>query len=196
MNNFSWSTIPLGTYAAIDALSRSESNPLANDVSMLSLITGKPEEYYTEQIHTKQLAAERKKLHDFLNTEINEHYYPTFKCNGRKYKVSESMEEFNVAQLEGISGLGLTEENFAAKSPIAMAILCKEKRTWKFWRKPLSLTERSNDFEKHLPTSIGMGIVRFFFLYSKELLPIVLEKINKETLRMKEQLSRSSESKK
>lgn len=186
---FDWSKIPLGRYAEIDALSRAHTtNPLANDITMLSLVTGKDEKFFEEEIHLTQLSKERQKLHKFLNQEMKAKYFQTFKCNGRKYKVSQSMEEFNGGQLEAISALQLTDENFASKSHFTMAILCNEKKTWKFWRKELPIQERAKEFEQHLPTSIGIGIINFFFLYSTHLYPIVLEKIKKDTEKIMEQM--------
>lgn len=197
---FSWQTIPLGTYAAIDALSRAKaSDPMQQDVSLLSMLTGKTEEYFMG-IPFPELTRLRKEMHDFLSKTPEEKYYPEFECNGRKYKVSESMEEFTGAQLEGISALQLTDENFASKSHYAMAILCKEipkevkKKTFVFWETEfiteptLTIHERAADFEKHLPTSIGMGVVSFFFLFSQTLLPLVLGKVNKEMNQITEQL--------
>lgn len=191
--DFSWQTIPLGTYAAIDALSRAmASDPMQQDVSLLSMLTGKTEEYFME-IPLPELTKLRKEMHDFLSKTPEEKYYPEFECNGRRYKVSETLEEFNGAQLEGISALQLTDENFASKSHYTMAILCKEipkqkmvRKKILFWKTKLvdiptlGVKERAGEFEQHLPTSIGMGIISFFFLYSQELYPLVLGKVNRE----------------
>jgi len=99
--------------------------------------------------------------------------------------VSETMEEFNGAQLEGISLLKLTAENFGEKASLVMAILSKEKFVWyKFWQKKLSIKETAKLFDEFLPTSIGIGISNFFFLYSHHLLPLVLEAVQKEAEEM------------
>lgn len=203
--NFSWQTIPLGTYAAIDTLSRADaSDPMQKDVSLLSMLTGKDEEHFM-QIPLPELTRLRKEMHDFLNKGIEEQYHPEFECNGRKYKVSESLEQFNGAQLEGISALQLTPENFASKSHIAMAILCNEipkeiavrKKGLMFWKKgiviqpALNVHKRATDFEKHLPTSIGMGIVNFFFLYSQQLYPLVLDRVNREMNEITEKMKKT-----
>ena len=191
MLNLSWSTITLGTYAAIDTLSRAKvSDEMQRDISLLSMCTGKTEEHF-ENISIIELSTNRRELHEFLSKDIQEKYHPIFKCNGRKYKVSESMGEFTGAQLEGISALQLTAETFAPKSHYALSILCKEIESAGFWirpNKPLSVKERAEDFEKHLPASIGMGIVNFFFLYSQHLYDSVLAKIIRDTEKLRGQL--------
>ena len=193
MNQYTWEKIPLGTYAAIDALLRHPaSNEMQRDITILSMITGKPERYYEEEIHLTQLSKELQKLRAFLGIELQAKYTPKFKVKGRKFKVSETLDEYNVGQLEGISLLKLTPENFAEKSGLCMAILCKEKKGLRFWRDELSLEQKQKLFEESMPTSVVIGIVQFFFVCSQALLPIVLEKVERETKQMIDQMKKDN----
>jgi len=182
---FDWSKIPLGTFSAIDVLSKAKvTDEIQRDITLLHLITRQSESYY-EQIPLSELQIHRTQMHNFLNTQMEGRYQKYFWCKGRKYMVSETMEEFNGAQLEGISLLKLTAENFGEKASLVMAILSKEKFVWyKFWQKKLSIKETAKLFDEFLPTSIGIGISNFFFLYSHHLLPLVLEAVQKEAEEM------------
>jgi len=181
----------LGNYGAIDTLLRSEcSDMMQRDISLLSLATGETEQVF-EEMNLIELGKLRIELHEFLSKEIEEKYIPLFNCNGRNYSVRDSMESFTVKQLEGISALQLTTETFAFKSHLTMAILCEEIPRRGFLgntTKCLDVLDRAKDFEQHLPASIGMGIVNFFFVCSENLLPILLEKAKREMGKVQNQI--------
>jgi hypothetical protein len=189
MKELNWQTIPLGKYAQIDALLRHETTDMQQrDITILNIITGKPELFY-ETISLTELGKYRIELNKFLAIEPKAKFQKKFKCNGRRYSVSASMDEFNGGQLEGISMLKITPENFASVASKAMAILCKEEKSWKWiCNGELSPTEQVEEFEKYLPTSIAIGIIDFFFQCSQALYPLVLERVESEVLKLKKQM--------
>jgi hypothetical protein len=107
------------------------------------------------------------------------HYIASFKHQGRKYTMIPSANEATVDQLASIHQLHITPENYYNTLPYVVALFATEKRGWRFWRKKLNFTQKSESF-KDLRADIGIGLSLFFC----KVLPL-LEKNMKTSLERK-----------
>lgn len=180
-----WSKITLENYAAIDALNRhTPSDYIQHSVSLLSLVTNKPESYFENlplaELH-KQIAA----MVAFLRNEPEGKLYKSFWFKWRRFKVRLTQDEVTTGQAMSVSALKLTGETMAVKLPELMAAICEET---KFpFRKPLTFAQKVDAF-KQLPSSTGIGICLFFWEVSKELQESSLAYLEREGMKLKQML--------
>lgn len=196
---FNWNSISLENYAAIDALRRHPaSDPIQRDVSILSLLTGKPESFIEEMKLIPDLQNHLTAMHAFLNKPIKAALQKKIKIQGRTFYVGTNFNEWTEAQrrnlaiftgahLEDYSMLKITEENYVAKSPELIAILTEEKTRF---RKKLNYDEKVELF-KQVPASVGMGLTLFFWAVSQDLLPLLASTLRNTTDQLT-QLGRTS----
>lgn len=178
---YSWDKITLENYAAIDSLVRAGAPAdrlgyLLHYASMLSLATGKSEDYY-ENLPLSELANEAERLIEFLKKEPEGKAINTFRFKGRKFTIALSPDEITTNQVSSATMLKLTSENMASKMPDMLAAMVTEKKVP--FRKPLSFSQKRELF-KALPASTGISICVFFWNLSNELQPCFLNYLEKE----------------
>lgn len=168
--NYSWENITLENYAAIDSLSRiihagDNLTQLLNKASMLSLASGKSEEYFQE-MPLAEMESEYKDLCLFLDNEPSAKLITKFRHGGRTFTLSLIQEEIKTRQAHDLSVLKPTAQDMIGKMPMLLAAIADEKK--RLFKKPLSFTAKVELF-KTLPASIGIAICVFFWEVSKEL---------------------------
>lgn len=184
--NYTWDKISLENYAAIDALTRSKpSDAIDQGVSLLSLANDKPESYYMD-LPLPKLVSEIESLNKFLSKPIEGKLKKTFWCKGRRFKVCIlNVDDVKGKHREALNVIKLDENNLAEKCHLIVAAITDEITPI---RKHLSTNDRAELFNKHLPTSIGMGICLFFWNFSNELTAIFLPYLEREVERLKTEL--------
>lgn len=130
------------------------------DVALLSIITGKSEDYYNS-IPSLELSKYRVDLYRFLATEPSTEFRPEFKIGGRKFTTWIEAKQVTTDQLADIHLLKIDGKNYYSKLPQILAVFAKEKRGLKFWVKPLTFSQRVELF-KDLPSDTANSISLFF----------------------------------
>jgi hypothetical protein len=156
---FSWSNISLENYAALHTLySYDATDKIQQDISALSIITGKSEDYFTTCSLSK-LGRYRASLHKVLNTPINPSKITRFRIGLRWFTCPDGIENFNGEHLEAVSLLKITNENRIHKYANILAAITESK---------LSYHSKVKLFEK-MPAEIAVSICDRFLIQFGEL---------------------------
>lgn len=133
---------------------------LDRDITLLSIITGKSEDYFNA-LKSDEFNKIRSELYEFIVTQPTTEFRPEFKIGGRKFTTWIEASEVTTDQLADIHLLKIDGKNYYSKLPQIIAVFAKEKRGLKFWVKPLTFSQKVELF-KDLPADTANSISLFF----------------------------------
>lgn len=148
------------------------------DVALLSIITGKSEDYFGS-LSPKKFGEYRKELYELISTQPTTEFNPVFTIGGRKFSTVISAKQATMDQVADIHLLDITPKNYYEYLPYILATFAKEKRGLRLWRKPLSFTAKVELF-KDLPADIANSISLFFCKVSKPLEKAILNSLENQ----------------
>jgi hypothetical protein len=184
-----WHDIKVHQLPVIFKLKAQECSELTDvydrDVELLCVITGHKDDYFWS-MSPKEFGEWRRKLYELLATEPAKEFNPVFKIGGRKFSTAVSVNNVTVDQLADIHLLNIDGNNYYSNLHNILAVFAKEKRGWKFWQKPLSITAKAELF-KQLPADTANSISLFFCKVSPVLESVIASSLEKQiTTKMKQ----------
>lgn len=145
---FSWSNISLENYATLHTLyGYDATDKIQQDISALSVITGKREKYFESRSLSK-LNRYREGLHKLLATPIKQSKITKFRIGLKYFHCPDGIENYLGEHLENVSLLRINEKNLPELYPKLLAVIAGNE---------LPYNKKVELFNK-LPAEIGVSI--------------------------------------
>lgn len=137
------------------AISRFEDNPYELGMEQINIFEGIDKEEI-KKWKVKEFNDHLKK-YDWLGTfEMPNDFVKEFEYNGRHYKVSQYISDWDMSQFVSMSTLTKEPDKIIQNTHLIMAVMCQDER---------SLEERADDFQNGLSVLLAYPIAVFFCLF-------------------------------
>lgn len=177
-----WSDVKVRQLPEIQRLIEFQSTDMVEildrDVTLLSIITGKSEDYFLS-LNSKDFGGYRKPLYELISTQPTKGFEPVFTFAGRKFSTVVSGRQVGVDQLADIHLLHIDGKNYYSNLHLILAVFAREQTGWKFWKKKLSFSEKAELF-KDVPADVANSISLFFCTASPKFETLIRNYLEKE----------------
>lgn len=145
------------------------------DVALLSIITGKSEDYFGS-LTPKEFGKHRKELYELISTQPTTEFNPVFTIGGRKFSTVVTVRGTTMDKNADIHLLGINGSNYYSNLHLILSVYATEIRGLRFWLKPLSFTAKAELF-KDAPADLANSISLFFCNAAPELKKVILSSL-------------------